>query len=213
MDHRIAEPTPRRRLVFRRAGRSRGQTLVEFALVFPLFITLMLGMIEFGFMFNAVLAVSYGARDAALQGAEAGPQTGADCVILKAVEAAVGPPASATKIQTVEIYQVNNVGTQIGSKTIYTRNGVANAVPCLNIDGSTVPYALTANNYPETSRCNYLAGCPTAPAANPHPTVDNIAVRVTYIHTWVTPLRNFIGGGTGGFSFDRVSVMRMEPVL
>jgi Flp pilus assembly protein TadG len=174
---------------------------------------MMLGMIEFGFMFNAVLAVSYGARDASLQGAEAGPQTGADCVILKAVESAVGAPASATRIQTVQIYQVDNVGNQIGAATIYTRNGVANATPCLYIDGSTVPYALTANNYPETSRCNFLAGCPTSPAANAHPTVDNIAVKVTYTHAWVTPLKNFIGGGAGGFTFDRQSIMRMEPVL
>jgi hypothetical protein len=29
----------------------------------------------------------------------------------------------------------------------------------------------------------------------------------------VTPLRNFVGGGGGGLSFDRSSIMRMEPVL
>lgn len=212
MDHRITGPSRRRSLLGRRAHRSRGQSLVEFALVFPIFVMMMLGMIEFGFVFNAVLSVSYAARDAALDGAEAGPLDGADCVILKAVESDVGAPASAAKIQKVEIYQANNLGVAIGSPTVYTRDGVANTVPCANIDASSVPYARTANAYPEGSRCNVLGGCPPPWPAG-HPTVDNIAVRVTYVHTWVTPLRNFAGGGAGGITFSRESVMRMEPIL
>ena len=50
-------------------------------------------------------------------------------------------------------------------------------------------------------------------AAAPARTVDNVAVKVTYHHDWVTPLSNFIGGGPGGLTFDRDSVMRMEPIL
>jgi Flp pilus assembly protein TadG len=210
MDHRIAGQSRRRSLLPRRADRSRGQSLVEFALVFPIFISMMLGVIEFAFVFNAVLSVSYAARDAALDGSEAGPADGADCVILKAVEAAVTAPASAAKIQKVEIYQADNNGVQVGLPTIYTRDGVANTTPCLNIDASSVPYALTANAYKQADRCNLLGGCGTALHLI---TVDNIAVRVTYTHTWITPLRTFIGGGAGGLTFSRVSIMRMEPVL
>ena len=66
----------------------RGQTLVEFALVFPIFITMLFGLIEFGFVFNAVLAVNYAARDGALAAAEAGDAAGADCVILDWVDQA-----------------------------------------------------------------------------------------------------------------------------
>jgi Flp pilus assembly protein TadG len=45
------------------AGRStsshrRGQALVEFALVFPIYIVLLLGTIEFAFVFNAVLSAN-----------------------------------------------------------------------------------------------------------------------------------------------------------
>jgi Flp pilus assembly protein TadG len=192
------------------SSRRRGQTLVEFALVFPLFFTLVLGLIEFGFVFNATLSVNYAARDAALAAAEAGSLIGADCVILKSVDSAIGSPAADDRIVRVEIYRANSNGAMIGSPTTYTRIAGSNPAPCLGIDGSSVSYAQSANGYPETSRCNILAGCnPIDPADS----VDTVAVRVTYTHAWVTPLRNFIGGGPGGLSFDRSSIMRMEPVL
>jgi len=215
MDHRITGPSRRRSLLGRRAHRSRGQSLVEFALVFPIFVSMMLGMIEFGFVFNAVLSVSYAARDAALAAAESGPLTGADCAILKAVEADVSAPASASKIQKVEIYQTDNKGTAVvgGLTRVYTRDGGANTTPCFDVDKSSVPYALTSDVYQEKERCNVLGGCPNPPGPPGHSTVDNIAVRVTYAHSWVTPIRNFIGGGTGGLTFSRESVMRMEPIL
>ena len=183
--------------------------MVEFALVFPLFISMLFGLIEFCFVFNAILSVSYAARDASLDAAEAGPQSGADCIVLKAVEADITAPASVSKVQTVQIYQTTSAGVMIGSPTVYTRDGVANPTPCLNIDGSSVPYARTSNGYPETSRCNVLGGCGTST----HPTVDNVAVRVTYAHSWVTPMRNFVGGNAAGLTFSRESVMRMEPIL
>ncbi len=43
--------------------------------------------------------------------------------------------------------------------------------------------------------------------------VDNIAVRVTYNHPWITPISTFAGGGFGGLTFQRTSIMRMEPIL
>jgi Flp pilus assembly protein TadG len=196
-------------LIRRFPGRpSRGQSLVEFALVFPLFFTLLLGIIEFAMLFNATLAVNYASRDGALAGAEGGNQIGADCYILKAVDNAVGAPADRNRIDQVFIYKSTPNGTMLGSPTVYTRTGTPNATPCAGVDGSSLMFSLTQNGYGETDRCNILAGCGVG-----SPTVDNIAVRVSYNHVWVTPLRNFIGGGGGALFFDRSSVMRMEPVL
>ncbi len=190
--------------------KQRGQTLVEFGLVFPMFVTLLMSVIEFAFVFNAILAVNYSARDAALNAAEAGNAVGADCVIIKAVEAAVGAPASNARIVSIEIYETNASGTPTGFPTVWTRTGGANPLPCLGVDGSSVPYTLTSNAYPEATRCNILAGCDPL---DPLDSVDNVGVRVSYSHDWVTPLKNFIGGGAGTMDFDRSSVMRMEPVL
>lgn len=189
--------------------RGRGQSLVEFALVLPIFVALLMGMIEFAFVFNATLSVNYAARDAALAGAEAGNAIGADCVIVDSVENAVGSPTSDDRITKIEIYRADPNGGTIGSPTVYTRTNDPTDMPCTGIPGvSSMPYDRTSNGYAELDRCNILGGCGTG-----RPTVDNIAVRVTYHHDWVTPLPNFIGGGPGGLTFERDSVMRMEPIL
>lgn len=189
--------------------RREGQSLVEFALVFPLFVTMLMGLIEFAFVFNALLSVNYGARDAALAAAEAGNALGSDCVILAAVDAAVGPPAQDGRILRIEIYRADADGDLLGSATVYDRTG---STTCTFIDGTTSvqPYTRTANGYPETSRCNILAGCDDASSTD---SVDVVGVRIDYRHNWVTPLSNFIGGGNGGLTFGRSSIMRMEPVL
>ena len=100
----------------RSAGRDRraGQSLVEFALVFPIFVTMLMGIIEFAFVFNALLGVNFASRDAALAGAEAGDTLGADCVILRAVDDAVGPPTSDERIVSIAIYRASPNGTQLG---------------------------------------------------------------------------------------------------
>lgn len=192
-----------------RFQRREGQSLVEFALVFPLFVTMLMGLVEFAFLFNALLSVNYAARDAALAAAEAGNGLGSDCVILAAVDSAVGPPAQDGRILRIEIYKADADGDLMGSPSIYERTG---STTCTFIDGTTSvqPYTRTANGYPETSRCNILSGCDDASATD---SVDVVGVRIDYRHTWVTPLNNFVGGGSGGLTFDRSSIMRMEPVL
>lgn len=207
---------PRVRLLHRRRStaalpekRSAGQSLVEFALVFPLFFILVLGVIEFAFAFNAILAVNYASRNAALVAAEAGSATGADCAILSGVEQDIGPPASHAKVTKVEIYRANSDGTDFApaARTTFTRTGTKS---CTQPDGTnvTVPYSLTGvAGYPEASRCNVLAGC----GGTHTPSVDHVGVRIYYDHAYVTPLRTFVGTGTG-ITFDRTNVMRMEPV-
>ncbi len=192
-----------------RRGR-RGQSLVEFALILPLFVIMLLSIIEFTFVFNALLAVNFASRDAALSAAEAGTMSGGDCIILKSVDAAIGPPTDDSRIVSVTVYKTTPNGAQQGSATVYTRASVDNTSICAPIDNTVLHYTRTSNGYPEATRCNILAGCDPNVIND---TVDNIAVRVTYTHQFVTPFRNFIGGPGGTLTFDRESVMRMEPVL
>jgi hypothetical protein len=192
----------------RRKVRSTGQTLVEFALVFPLFFTLFLGVIEFAFAFNAILSVNFASRNAALAAAEAGTASGGDCVILSGVEDDVSAPANHANIVRLEIYRAKSNGDDYvpAEKSTWTRTG---STPCTLPDATsiTVPYTRTANGYPEANRCNILAGC-----GGTHTTIDHIGVRIFYDHPYVTPLESFVGTGTG-FTFDRSNVMRMEPIL
>lgn len=48
-----------------RMKRSKGQSLVEFALVMPLLMLILVGIIEFGFMFSGYLSLTNASREAA----------------------------------------------------------------------------------------------------------------------------------------------------
>lgn len=49
----------------RTSSRERGATLVEFAILAPLLVTLLLGIIEFGWLFSQNIDVRHGAREGA----------------------------------------------------------------------------------------------------------------------------------------------------
>ena len=183
-------------------SRPRGQTLVEFALVIPLFLSILIAIIEFAFMFNAILATNFASRDAALIAAEAGNTLGADCSILQAVDADMGMPANPAQIRQVEIFRASAAGDQLSAATVYARTG---SFACGLPDGTTVslPFTIQSDGYPEAARCNVLVGCSGQP-------LDHVGVRVTYRHTWRTPF----GTSFGPFlDVVRSNSMRMEPVL
>ena len=213
-------PTLSRR---RRSSRSDGQSLVEFALVFPLFLILLLATIEFAFAFNAVLSENYATRDASLIGAEAGSNVGADCQIIKQVLADMNPPVVAANISSIVIYRANSSGGPwTGNVTTSGNTWVHSTSPttdCSLYGGSaTTPFKLTTTNYPEGlpnlvsgagGRCDYIAGCPN----NTLRTRDTIGVQVAYTYNWHTPLMNFVPLPTGNFTITRSNEMRMEPIL
>lgn len=204
----------RQLVVRRRRADARGQTLVEFALVFPIFMLLVIGIIEFAFVFNALLSIGHATRDAALIAAEAGNAASADCVILQTIEQDVSAPADLNRIQQVSIYRSNQNGAII-AENLYTRTGVMtpgpSATTCTLPNGSslTVPYQATSTGYPFGSRCNVSAGCPDT-ATRP---LDTIGVKIVYQHTWVTPLANLVSLGGSGVTLTQANAMRMEPVL
>jgi Flp pilus assembly protein TadG len=49
----------------RRRSRSRGQSLVEFALILPLFLLILAGILDFGFLLNARMTLISGTREGA----------------------------------------------------------------------------------------------------------------------------------------------------
>jgi Flp pilus assembly protein TadG len=196
----------------RRASQAEGQSLVEFALVFPIFFVLLMGLIEFGLVFNALLSINFATRDSSLIAAEAGNGAGADCVILNKIEVSVGAPSNKNQITKVEIYKANKNGSQqAGRVNLYLRSG---SKTCTLPDATTltVPYSLSGSaGYVEANRCNVVNGCPTFPGS---PTgVDTIGVKITYHYTWFTPMGSFIGLGITDYFMNESNAMRMEPVL
>jgi len=211
----VAITLHRRQICGDHERRETGQTLVEFALIFPLFFLLLLALIEFTFVFSGMLGISYATRDAALMAAEAGNAVDADCAILQTIDNAVSAPADDNRIGTVTIYRADQNGVAIaGEASTYTRGGTTT---CALPDGTsmTVPYTPSGpQGYPPSSRCNYLSGCILLNRS----ALDTIGVRVTYTHQWITPLGGFPGPGFGGqggtgFTLTQSNAMRMEPVL
>ena len=192
----------------RRQTRAKGQALVEFALVFPIFFVLLMGLIEFGLVFNAILSINFASRDGSLIAAEAGNSAGSDCVILNKVEQGIGAPSSTSRVQKVEIYKADKNGAQVGSSVnVYNRTG---SKTCTLPDSTTmtVPYTLSGSaGYAETNRCNVQGGCGGSGG------VDTIGVKITYRYDWFTPMGSFIGLGISNFTLVESNAMRMEPVL
>ena len=208
MDVRIRRGSRNRGFFRRRNARDeRGQSMVEFMLLFPMFITLVIGVMEFAIAMNGLMAVNFASREAALLAAEAGSDPGADCLILASVENDITPPASVTRIQQVRVYWANANGVEQAAN-VYSRTG---SKSCTFPDGSTVtvPYSLTGlAAYPESDRCDVLAGC-----GGGHTSVDTIGVTITYRHGWVTPLAGLVTLNGTGMQFTHSNAMRMEPVL
>lgn len=203
----------------RRRGHS-GQALVEFALVIPMLLVLFMSVLEFALALNASLAVNRASQQGAHVAASAGNVAGADCLILDAVEAALGTPNSVDGISEVLIERSAMAGNQVYASQRWVRGGTTT---CTYPDGSEVdvPYTRVMNAYPEDQRCTVLAGCPLL--VPPRSTVDDIGVTVRYTHPWTTPLNGALdlivpGGGGGGsagtgWAFEQRNIFRMEPTL
>jgi hypothetical protein len=188
-------------------GSERGQSMVEFALMFPIVVLLFIGLVEFAVTFSIILNVNYGSRDAALLAAEIGDDAGADCVILRKLDEAMSGVSNKSEIEEVRIYWAGVNGNELAAN-VYERGGTT---ACLFADGTsiTVPYTLQpGSNYPVDERCTTLAGCDSL-----HTGLDTIGVSVTFHHSWLTPLPNLVEVPPGGVTFTRANAMRMEPEL
>jgi Flp pilus assembly protein TadG len=167
-------------------------------LVFPFFMIILFGVIEFAFVLNASLSIEFATRDGALAAAEAGTTPGADCSILKVVDAGIGAPADRNAITEVQIYKSDPNGNPVGPRNTYSRSGSA-ACPGL-------PYHLVSANYVDKDRCNILD--PDVCGG-----VDTIGVQVTYEYAWKTPLARLLPMTGSGYTLVTNNAMRMEPVL
>jgi hypothetical protein len=184
-------------------GEESGQSLVEFGLVIPVLMLAIVGLIEFSFAFNSRDSVFFASRDASMLAAEGGNIAGTDCVVLDRVERDVVSPARPVRVQTVKIFWSDRNGVELsGLENLYIRQG---SMTCTYGNGTslTVPYTLTTSLYPESIRCDVLAGC-----GGGHPGPDNVGVTVSYTHNWITSIARI---SLGSLTFNLTSSTRIEP--
>jgi hypothetical protein len=164
----------------------RGSTIIEFAIVFPLVMLVILAVAEFGIGFKDWLSISHAAREGVRIGATAGNDTSADISVLDAVERSMvagnmGDLASVT---------ISNPDAS-GEHTTYVWNSSSTChwSPCPDPSdpGYTVP------NWDPIDR---KISIPT----------ERIEVTVVYRHEWATRL--FTSGPT---TWTKSVVMSIEP--
>lgn len=180
-----------------------GQSLVEFALSLPVVLMTIVGLVEFALAFNSRDSVFFAARDGSMLAAEGGATAGTDCVVLDRIERDIVSPARPVRVETVKIFWSDRNGVELGGQeNRYTRGG---SMTCSYGNGTSliVPYTLTTNLYPESGRCDVLAGC-----GGTHTTPDNIGVTITYQHSWVSSVAQI---SLAGLTFNITSATRIEP--
>jgi hypothetical protein len=175
-----------------RAG-ARGQAIVEFTLIIPVFLIILMGMLEFGIAFDHRNAMAYAVREGARVGASLGnggsQPAGVDPAILAAVQRGLTDPILIENITSIEIFQADTSGQPISGKIdTYDRNG----------------NPIGAAGWPATSRVPGLSG-------------DSVGVRVVYDFRPQTPLGTLLGFFMNGnppytsIQMTDAAVMKLEP--
>ena len=189
----------------RSRARQHGQGMVEFAIIVPVFLLLLMGMLEFGFVFTHNLTLEYATRE----GARAG----------SALSDGSGVPATCASIDQNIVNAVTKVLKSPGSPIL----GYPNAVAWIKIweaDASGNPVTGTTNTWNNKADGSLTFSPPGSPVWLPCTRdntlpPDSIGVSLSYTYTMVTPLgaiEKFFGPpGPASLQMTDKTVMSLNP--
>ena len=191
----------------RRFHDRRGQAMVEFAIIVPVFLLLLMGMLEFGFVFTHNLSLEYATRE------------GARVASSLSDGGSSATAATCTAIDQDIIDAVEKVLKSPGSPIL----GYPNAVAWIKIwesDASGNPVAGTVNTWLNKNDGSLTFTPPASPvwpctSRNAIPPSDSIGVSLSYTYTMVTPLgaiEKFFGpAGPATLQMTDKTVMSLNP--
>lgn len=186
---------------WRASGRSRGQALVEFALVAPLFLMLLFGVIEYSLINASIGAYNFAAKDAAREGAilgkggvpgPGGTTTPADNYMVNNIILPHVSGVVIAQMTKIEIFHASETGACIST----TGSGGAQVCQEDIWQQSGGTWSSTSSNWPQTTRNDALANA------------DYIGVKISYTYTYLTAL---LAITTPTISLTATSVQRIEP--
>lgn len=168
-----------------------GATIVEMAIVLPLLLLLVIGMLEIGLAFKSFLTVSAAARDGVRVASLAGTNPDADCFVIQDVGGTLATGGVIENLQRVEIYKASpGTGDPMGINE-YTLIG-DDPRNCAHWDGSD---------------SGYLQGPTRQTISGPGQALDIVGVRVLVNESWVTGMFPF----RGNYQVDERAISRLEP--
>lgn len=178
-------------------ARSRGQALVEFALVVPLFLLMLFGVVEFSLINASIGTFNFAAKDAARYGAIIGkgsppaPATDLDTYIVNNIIVPRVAGVVVAQMTQVEIFDASQTGGCSGGGGF----PCATKVDIFRQTGGA--WASTNNNaWPYQSRNDQLADA------------DYLGVRISYSYTYLTA---FFAIASPTVNLTALSVQRIEP--
>ena len=193
----------------------RGQSLVEFSLILPVIMFLLLGMVEMGFAINHNVAIQTATRQGARVGSilvngdtdcktphDATLANAVDPAIISAVEGALISPGSMvdeTQVTSIEIFGLSSNGTALGTDLFVYNSGTGHFV------------ASGTAGWPAINRCGAVTG------SLPNGGATRIGVKITYNYRFITPLGSLLsvfGGGlfaNGKITMTDQTTMALEP--
>jgi hypothetical protein len=173
--------------------------MVEMALIAPLFILLVFGLIEFGLLFRERLTIASATSSAARTAATLGTQEDADWRILQALEAGLYDQVDTSVLISVDIFLADeDSGAEAGPKNTYVYNPATSCkwVPCL--DPALGPPDYTGQTYAPSTRDTSLD-----PSGGG---LDVLGVKVVYQHNTATNLLPFLNT-----QLTERALVRLEP--
>ena len=203
----------------RMARGERGQSLVEFAFIVPVFMLLLLGMLEFGFAFEHDQTLAYATREGARAGATAGDgsttypcntttKANFDTPIIAAVErvlTSTGSPIDLSQVNSITVYLAKPDGTSTGTENIWLPGAGPSVDGMGNPLGKALDFKQTTLGWPCTARS--VGGSPG--------TVDALGVSISYKYQFRTSfggiVRFMFGNTWSSLAMSDRTVMNLNP--
>lgn len=194
----------------------RGTALVETALIIPIFIAIVLGIIEYGLVYRDVLITSDAVSNGARTGAVIGPRitanlNTADFVIIKDVRESLGATPTSW-VKRVVVFRANTPSSApaLSQVPLACRNGTAVAGVCNVYDPQEAFYAVQEGNSDYFS-CTGAGGpaCAWRPTSRKNgPNVSDIE----YLGVYLRVERPYLTGLFGDkFTIEQATIVRLEP--
>jgi len=197
--------------------------MYEFAVILPVFLLILLGMLEFGLAFNQNLTLESATREGARVGAalvNGGGTLGClsnqspnaatvDPLIIAAVERILASPGSQvdiSKVTGITIYHVDTDGKVVSGENTWTPGAYTTPV-------GVFPQPLTLKFTPGTTGWEACSRTNAPSVVNVPP--DSVGVAISYNYVARTPLGGLMrlinGGSFDGFVMSDRTVMQLEP--
>ena len=211
-------------------ARHRGQSLVEFAIILPSFLLILVGLIDFGYLFYSHMTLEYATREGARVGSALAKGNGpprasqtppisslpcdeVDDHVVAAVQRVLQSAGIAVRldpsdpakggVQWIRIYKATGNADGSGWTTASRYNEwIYSAGGGPTVDGTALDFRRQGTvNWSACSRLNGYKSDGTNP--------DRIGIAISYNHAWIIPTGPLFGGGT--FNLLDKTVMDLNP--